>query len=167
MLLPYQLKTFQGARYSLFAYNADGVKGGYALFDDFTVDEPMADRSGNLPLGKVITLVNRGNGFPAWANPHGMLHFCGPWQKDEYMKDGCRFRVHDRGQGKVALEAMNGTGFLTVVGAGLSADVRLMKEGHKKTYIVQYLSDEYDISTRNVYRVIDKFSGNIHFSGAD
>ena len=128
VLLPYQLKTFQGARYSLFAYNADGAKGGYALFDDFTVDEPMADRSGNLPLGKVITLVNRGNGFPAWANPHGMLHFCGPWQKDEYMKDGCRFRVHDRGQGKVALEAMNGTGFLTVVGAGLSADVRLMKE---------------------------------------
>lgn len=45
--------------------------------------------------------------------------------------------------------------------------VRLMKEGHKKTYIVQYLSDEYEISTRNVYRVIDKFSCNIHFNGAD
>ncbi|MDE6136457.1 MAG: glycoside hydrolase, partial [Muribaculaceae bacterium] len=42
--------------------------------------------------------------------------------------DGTRFRVHDRGNGRVALEAMNGTGFLTVVGAGLSADVRLMPE---------------------------------------
>ena len=39
--------------------------------------------------------------------------------------------------------------------------VRLAKEGHKKTYIVQYLSDEYEISCRNVYRVIEKFSADI------
>lgn len=45
--------------------------------------------------------------------------------------------------------------------------VRLMKEGHKKTYIVQYLSDEYGISDRNVYRIIDKFSNDINFKGAD
>lgn len=37
------------------------------------------------------------------------------------------FKVHDRGKGRIALEAMNGTGFLTVVGAGLSADVRMME----------------------------------------
>ena len=41
---------------------------------------------------------------------------------------GCQFLVHDRGQGRVALEAMNGTGFVTVVGEGLSADVRMLKE---------------------------------------
>lgn len=39
--------------------------------------------------------------------------------------------------------------------------VRLVKEGHKKTYIVQYLSDEYEISCRNVYRVIEKFSAEV------
>lgn len=39
--------------------------------------------------------------------------------------------------------------------------VRLAKEGHKKTYIVQYLSDVYEISCRNVYRVIDKFSSEV------
>jgi hypothetical protein len=39
--------------------------------------------------------------------------------------DGVRFRVHDRGQGRVALESGDGR-FLTVVGEGLSADVRLM-----------------------------------------
>jgi hypothetical protein len=36
--------------------------------------------------------------------------------------------VHDRGQGRVALEVLNGSGFLTVVGAGLSADVRPLKQ---------------------------------------
>lgn len=126
VLMPYQLKTFQGTRYALFAYNAKGKKGGYAEFDNFSVEEPMADRSGNLPLGKVITLTNLGNGNRAWANPHGMLHAAGKGSRD-YDGDGCRFRVHDRGQGRVALEALNGTGFVTVVGAGLSADVRLTR----------------------------------------
>ena len=40
---------------------------------------------------------------------------------------------------------------------------RLAREGHKKTYIVQYLSDEYGISCRNVYRIIEKFSRDISF----
>jgi len=51
------------------------------------------------------------------------------WQgAKEYNGPGCPFRVHDRGNGRVALEALNGTGFLTVVGIGISGDVRLMKE---------------------------------------
>lgn len=41
---------------------------------------------------------------------------------------GCQFRVHDRGQGRIALEALDGSGFVTVTGAGLSADVRLMQK---------------------------------------
>jgi hypothetical protein len=39
-----------------------------------------------------------------------------------------RFRLLDRGRGRVVLEAMDGRGFVTVVGAGLSADVRLLKQ---------------------------------------
>lgn len=42
--------------------------------------------------------------------------------------------------------------------------MRMMQEGHKKTYIVQYLSDEYDISCRNAYRVIEKFSSDVDMS---
>ena len=125
--MPYQLKTFQGTRYALFAYNTKGRKGGYAMFDDFTLDEPMADRSGNLPLGKVITLVNLATGNPAWANPHGMLHSVSP-RSPEAKSGACRFRVHDRARGRVALEAMDGSGFVTVVGQGLSSDVRLLKQ---------------------------------------
>jgi beta-xylosidase len=56
--MPYQLKTFQGSRYSLFAFNSRGKAGGTARFSDYRVVEPMADRTGNLPVGKVITLTN-------------------------------------------------------------------------------------------------------------
>jgi xylan 1,4-beta-xylosidase len=125
--LPYQLKTFQGTRYALFAYNTAGKKGGYADFNDFKVDEPMADRSNNIPSGKIITLTNAANHLQVWANPHGMMHSARQGSR-EFDGPGCRFKVHGRGKGRVALEAMNGTGFLTVVGIGLSSDVRLMKE---------------------------------------
>jgi xylan 1,4-beta-xylosidase len=124
--LAYQIKTFQGVRYTLFAYNTSGKAGGYADFDDFKVDEPLADRARNIPVGQVISINNLANGLQVWANPHGMLHFTWKGSKDAD-GPGTRFRVHDRGQGRVALEAMDGSGFVTVVGAGLSADVRLMK----------------------------------------
>lgn len=130
VLLGYQLKSFQGNRYALFAYNRSGRNGGYAEFDNFTVDEPMADRSANLPVGKVITLTNLADGTRLFANPHGPVHFA---YKGSPQFDGndCRFRVLDRGNGRVSLEALNGTGFVTVVGAGLSGDVRMTRDAEK------------------------------------
>ena len=125
--LGYQMHTFQGVRYALFAYNMEEREGGYACFDNFKVDEPFADRSKNLPVGKVITLTNLANGEQVWANPHGMLHHVAPGNK-AFGGLGCRFRVHDRGQGRVALESADGSGFVTVTGHGLSGDVRLMKQ---------------------------------------
>ena len=38
---------------------------------------------------------------------------------------------------------------------------RLRNEWHKKTYIMQYLSDEYEVSERTVYRIVDRFSATI------
>lgn len=125
--LGYQMKTFQGVRYALFAFNTEGKEGGYADFDSFKVEEPLADRSRNLPIGKIITLTNLGNNMLVWAHSHGMLHFTGSL-KDAYYSKGCQFRVHDRGKGRIALESMDGSGFITVVGEGLSGDVRMMKD---------------------------------------
>lgn len=125
--LGYQMKTFQGVRYALFAFNTEGKEGGYADFDSFKVEEPLADRSRNLPIGKIITLTNLGNNMPVWAHSHGMLHSTGS-SKDAYYSKGCQFRVHDRGKGRIALESMDGSGFITVVGEGLSGDVRMMKD---------------------------------------
>ena len=39
--------------------------------------------------------------------------------------------------------------------------MRLSKEGHKKTYIIQYLSDEYCVGQATVYRIIDKLSTEV------
>ena len=127
VLMSYQLKTFQGTRYSLFAYNRNGRNGGYAEFDNFSIVEPLADRRANLPIGKVVMLTNLGNGNRMMAMRHGIVHGVARGSKD-YDSDAVCFRVHDRGNGRVALEAMNGTGFITVVGEGLSADVRLMEK---------------------------------------
>ncbi len=124
--LPYQLKTFQGTRLALFAFNPTGTTGGHADFLSFTVEEPHADRTANLPLGQVVTFTNLANDSVLWANPHGMLHSAAPGSP-QALSPQSQFRVHDRGQGRVALEAMDGSGFLTVVGAGLTADIRPQK----------------------------------------
>lgn len=39
--------------------------------------------------------------------------------------------------------------------------IRLISEGHKKTYIMQYLSDEYGVTERSIYRIVDKLSTEI------
>ena len=126
----YQLKTFQGARYALFAYNGDGAEGGHADFDDFRIDEPLANRSRNIPVGKVVTIRNLANDLPLWANPHGMLHVADKGSKRADGKD-IAFRILDRGKGRVAIQSVENGAFLTVVGEGSSADVRLMKQETK------------------------------------
>ncbi len=125
--LAYQMKTFQGVRFALFAYNTEGKDGGYAEFDNFKMEEPFADRSNNLPVGKVITLKNLANNTLVWTSPRRMLRNANVRDR-EYDARGSQFRVHDRGQGRVALEAMDGSGFLTIAGEGLSGDVRLMDQ---------------------------------------
>lgn len=74
MLSPYQLKTFQGVRVALYAFNKAGVNGGVADFDDFKVEEPMADRTANLPIGKTIRLFNLADGNLMNATGHGLMH---------------------------------------------------------------------------------------------
>lgn len=130
--LPYQLRTFQGSRIALFCFNqqVDGAQAkatGYAEFDNFTVNELMADRSANLPAGKIITLDNLSNGSRMWGMRRGLCHSTRKGSQ-EYNSNDCRFKVHDRGNGRVALECMNGMGFITITGMGISADVRLRKE---------------------------------------
>ena len=67
MPLTYQLITFQGSRHALFSFNVNGQRGGYAEFDNFTVEEPMADRSKNIPYGKTIRIINKATNRPAIA----------------------------------------------------------------------------------------------------
>jgi len=119
MPLSYQLITFQGSRHALFAFNIKGKQGGYAEFDNFTVEEPCADRSANIPYGKTIRIINKATGRPAIALKHGVLYDTHSGDKS----DLTRFKVIDRGQGRVALQCADGR-YLKVYGDGLPGDVR-------------------------------------------
>jgi hypothetical protein len=122
----FQLKTFQGVRYALFAYNTGGRPGGYADFDRFTVAEPQANGAHNrIPLGKVITLTSLADDtrLVAW---NGLLRPM-PAKAPLTATAAARFRVLDRGRGRVALEAEDGSGIVTITGAGGLGDVRLLK----------------------------------------
>jgi hypothetical protein len=119
MPLTYQLISFQGSRHALFAFNVKDNNGGYAEFDNFTVKEPCADRSKNIPYGKTIRIINKATGRPVIALKHGVLYDTHPGDKSELTK----FRVIDRGQGKVALQCADGR-YVKVYGNGLPGDVR-------------------------------------------
>jgi beta-xylosidase len=125
LTLVFQLKTFQGVRFTLFDYASGSGSGGYADFRRFHVDEPRANGRGRpIPLGQTITLAS--------AADHRHLAV---WNGLVRAADGSgrgfgtdRFRVLDRGRGRIALEAGDGSGFVTVTGAGETGDVRLVAQ---------------------------------------
>ena len=126
MPLTYQLITFQGSRHALFAFNVKDKQGGYAEFDNFTVDEPCADRSQNIPYGKTIRIINKATGRPMIALKHGVLYDTHAGDQSELTK----FNVIDRGLGKVALQCADGR-YVKVYGDGLPGDVRFIDKKDK------------------------------------
>ena len=123
--LVFQLKTFQGVRWALFAYNAAGRAGGRADFTRFTVTEPQANGGGTrIPLGRSIGLTSLADGRPlvAW---NGLLRAVAP-DAPEAQGPAARFVVVDRGRGRVALQSAAGGGWVAVTGAGGLGDVRVL-----------------------------------------
>jgi len=155
----YQLKTFQGVRYTLFAFNETQKEGGYAEFESFHVDEPLADRTNNIPLGKVITLANFADNKPV-VIARGLLHWCWPNSK-EARSAAARFLVLDRGNGRVALQAEDGSGFITVAGIGASADVRLMKDEAGDASLFQWqdmLCNQFMLLSLKTHRYVSRLT---------
>jgi xylan 1,4-beta-xylosidase len=118
----FQLKTFQGIRYSLFNYNTGGGPGGYADFDKFTVDEVYPKGLMKpIPFGQVIKITTYG-GNCVLAVKDGNLAAVSA--KDSSVKgNDCQFKVIDRGLGRVALQY--GDGFVCVTGPGGKGQVTL------------------------------------------
>jgi xylan 1,4-beta-xylosidase len=99
----FQLKTFQGVRYSLFHFNTGGEPGGYADFNKLTVDEPHPrGLMRPIPFGKKITLSVFGGG-QVLAVKDGLLSAV-PAGDSLARGDAAQFRVVDRGLGRVALQ---------------------------------------------------------------
>jgi beta-xylosidase len=153
MPLTYQLITFQGSRHALFAYNIKGKNGGYAEFDNFTVDEPMADRSKNIPYGKTVRIINKATGRPAEALPHGVLYDTHAGNTSPRTK----FKVIDRGGGRVALQCADGR-YLKVYGEGLPGDVRFTTDADDAEVFLwqDYLDHDFMLLSLRNHRYMGK-----------
>ncbi len=179
MPLSYQLITFQGSRHALFCFNSKGKQGGYAEFDNFTVQEPKADRSQNIPYGKTFRIINQATGRPAIALKHGLLHDVAmpthpdltPQEKDNERLT--HFRIIDKGQGKVILQCEDGR-YVFCAGFGIAGDVRLTKdEENAEVFLWQdYLDQEFMLMSLRTHRYLGKSPTtgspySMDFTGAD
>lgn len=106
--MAFQLKTFQGIRYGLFAYNRLGRPGGYADFDSFAVAEPNPRGLMHpIPLGRSVTLTLLGTVLALSEHETSIVARAGA---------AARFRVVDKGQGRVALALGGGHVSINVTG---------------------------------------------------
>ncbi|HEY3413137.1 MAG TPA: glycoside hydrolase 43 family protein [Armatimonadota bacterium] len=120
----FQLKTFEGVRYALFHYNTGGRLGGYADFDGLTIDEPRPHGlTKPIPLGRTITISSLGSGAVLAADRHMLIAV--PKDDARAASAAAAFKVVDRGQGRVALQA--GDAFVSVVASGTAGQVMLRK----------------------------------------
>ena len=174
MPLSYQLITFQGSRHALFAFNHKGKQGGYAEFDNFTVVEPKADRSGNIPYGKSFRIINLATGRPAIALEHGLLHDTSlTSHRSPLTAKQTRFRIIDKGQGQVLLQCEDGR-YVFCAGYGLAGDVRLTTDVSKAEVFMwqDYLDHEFMLMSMRTHRYIGKSPTtgspySMDFTGAD
>ena len=174
MPLSYQLITFQGSRHALFAFNHKGKQGGYAEFDNFTVVEPKADRSGNIPYGKSFRIINLATGRPAIALEHGLLHDTSLTSHlSPLTAKQTRFRVIDKGRGQVLLQCEDGR-YVFCAGYGLAGDVRLTTDVSKAEVFMwqDYLDHEFMLMSMRTHRYVGKSPTtgspySMDFTGAD
>lgn len=108
MVMVFQLKTFQGIRYALFAFNEAGREGGHADFDRVTIDEPH-------PRGlmRPIPAGESGRLVPASASEIGLAVALGTviGSKPEALT------IEPVGLGRVALR--HAAGLLSVTASGV------------------------------------------------
>jgi xylan 1,4-beta-xylosidase len=115
----FQLRTFQGIRYSLFHYNLEGIPGGYADFDSLTVDEPHPNGLMRpIPFGQSITLSTYGDDCVLSVADNA---FKAAHEKTAAVK----LKVVDQGLGRVALECSGG--FISV--AATDGKKVILKQG--------------------------------------
>lgn len=121
-VMAFQLKTFQGIRYGLFAY---GSGGGYADFAKFTVQEPHPRAlTQPIPTGKTIRLTNLSNGYVLVVSGDRLASV----PPSDPLASGAtaKFRVEDRKLGRIALKTSDGR-YFTVTGLGPDGQVSLQR----------------------------------------
>jgi xylan 1,4-beta-xylosidase len=105
----FQLTTFQGIRPALFNFNTSGRAGGYADFDNYTVDEPRARGiEREIPMGKTITLTSCADAGILAANGESNVLMDGSGDVNGTVPADAKFRVVDLALGRVAFKTSNG-----------------------------------------------------------
>lgn len=125
-IMVFQGRTFQGVRYSLFNFNTDNTDGGYVDFNSFIVDEPRAHGlTKPIPYGKLITLTSLADST-LLVNWKGFVRPVAANDKLA-LSNSSKFRVVDKGNGRIALQSIVDSGWVTVKGIGAMAEVRIEK----------------------------------------
>src|SRR4029079_15606313 len=107
--MTFQLRTFQGVRPALFNFNTAGQPGGYADFDNYTVDEPRARGiEREIRLDKTITLTSGADDTLLVSSEETMTLQSINGSSPSAGTPNKRFKVVDCGTGGVALQATNG-----------------------------------------------------------
>jgi len=135
VVLVYQLKTFQGVRYSLFNYNTTTALGGNADFNSFEVYEPQpGGLTAPIPVGKTIRLTSLADNT-VLANWRGFVR---PFAATDPLasSNASLFKIIDKGNGRIALQSVADGGFVTVKSLGMMADVRIepQEQGDASTF---------------------------------
>jgi len=153
MPLSYQLISFQGSRHALFAFNVKGKKGGYAEFDNFTVQETKADRRQNIPYGKTFRIINLATDRPFSCDPHGILYD----SRADDRSPRTQFQLEDREGGKVALKCVDGR-YIKVFGEGLPGDVRFTRDASEAEVFLwqDYLDGEFMLMSMRTHLYMGK-----------
>jgi xylan 1,4-beta-xylosidase len=135
IIMPYQLRTFQGVRYALFNFNTNGKEGGYADFNSFEVTEPRCKGlTRPIPYNQVIMFRSIADStvLVNWRN------HVRPVDANSRFTEGkaAHFRVLDRGNGRIALQSVATGGVVTVKGGAGLAEVRLeaMDQGEASVF---------------------------------
>jgi xylan 1,4-beta-xylosidase len=105
--MTFQLITFQGVRPSIFNYNTSGQPGGYADFDNYTVEEPRARGiEREIPMGKTVILTSGADGsfLTTKLENSTLVNVLAA----DNSPANTKFQVIDLGKGRVALKDSNG-----------------------------------------------------------
>ena len=137
----FQLTTFQGVRYALFSFNTSGAPGGWADFDAFAVREPHPrGLTRPIPVGHTIVFVTAG-GTSELEVLGDSVRGLTPSGRGRPAPRAARFRVVDRGLGRVALR--NAAGFLAVDTVSGSSRVVVAKEQPTDAETFQWIETPY------------------------
>lgn len=156
VVMPFQLRTFQGIRYALFNYNTENREGGNADFNFFDVIEPRSKGLPKpIPYNQAIRLTSIGDNtvLVNWKNFVRPVEANSPFAKDK----ADLFRVLDRGNGRVALQSVKTGGFVTVKDFGGMGGVRIEDKEDGEASIFQWqdmLKDDLMLMSLKTHRYL-------------